>query len=132
MIGFSEFIVETQFDNINKRSELLMERIDVVRALNKLDSIKKDFEDIKLVRQLVLLFNDFAKMEPKNSGDQVVYSRLRGDISHLLATISRAADKLTVQTKIPEIGNVIALLKDIAFTTQKTFMLKSYRTKNGR
>ena len=132
MIGFSEFIVETQFDNINKRSELLMERIDVVRALNKLDSIKKDFEDIKLVRQLVLLFNDFAKMEPKNSGDQVVYSRLRGDISHLLATISKAADKLTVQTKIPEIGNVIALLKDIAFTTQKTFMLKSYRTKNGR
>lgn len=132
MIGFSEFIVETQFDNINKRSELLMERIDVVRALNKLDSIEKDFEDIKLVKKLVLLFNDFSKMEPKNSGDQVVYSRLRGDISHLLATISKAADRLTVQTKIPEIANVITLLKDIAFTTQKTFMLKSYRTKNGR
>lgn len=132
MIGFSEFIVETQFDSINKRSDLLLERIDVVRALNRLDSIKKDFEDIKLVRQLVLLFNDFTKMEPKNSGDQIVYSRLRGDISHLLATISKAADKLTVQTKIPEIENVITLLKDIAFTTQKTFMLKSYRNKYGR
>lgn len=132
MIGFSEFIVETQFDSINKRSDLILERIDVVRALNRLDSIKKDFEDIKLVRQLVLLFNDFTKMEPKNSGDQIVYSRLRGDISHLLATISKAADKLTVQTKIPEIENVITLLKDIAFTTQKTFMLKSYRNKYGR
>lgn len=107
--------------NLERLDEATKKIVVLSKSLEKIETIKKDFEIIKEVKSLFKLFAEFSKMKPSTSSELSTVMKKRNDISELISKIAGAGTRILKHNDIPDVGNVMDLLGDIAHTTQRLF-----------
>ena len=134
MDNFSLFLEKKLEENtensLQRLDEATKKMIGLSKSLDKIETIKKDFDILKQLNVLFKEFSMFSKLKPSTASELTTVMKKRNDISYLIANIASAGTRILKQNKIPDVENIMDILGDIAKTTQQLFRKHTVSIRN--